>query len=291
MKSTDIFTSLPDFHNFTDGMMADTTMEQLTPSIRTITQDIIKILSAEVYIAIVNQTQPKNAEDAKDIDMEEALELLKTAVANGAACKYQIFSSVKKNGSDASVYKYQHEEIKEHYQEAYCAAMDRLLDWLDANPKVGGWEQSDEYKKRQELPVKNAAEFDYYYGIGKSAFFFQKVLYLVRQIWKQSIQPVLPAEADSDMTDLAKQALCYQVIAQAVMQFDVTELPRSIRYDHNHEYSKGSSMQQRTTLYNQLMAKVESAMASIERMKAAASGAKAIQGSHVEESDKFVSVL
>lgn len=39
------------------------------------------------------------------------------------------------------------------------------------------------------------------------------------------------------MMELAKQALCYKVMALAVMQFDVTELPRAIRYDDSHEYS------------------------------------------------------
>lgn len=288
MKSTDIFKDLNDFQAYTDGMIADTSLEQLTPSIRTISHDIIKIITADVYIAICNATVPEND---KDLDMEEAAELLKTAVANGAACKYQIFSSVKKNGSEASMYKYQHEEIKAHYQEAYWAAMDRLLDWLDAHPSVGKWSDTDKYKRRQELPVKNASEFDFYYGIGKSSFFFQKILYLVRQVWQQSIHPALPEAPTEKMTELAKQALCYQVIAQVVMQFDITELPRSIRYDYNHEYSKGSNIQQRTTLYNQLMAKVESAMSSIERMKVSASGVNIIQGSQTKESDKFVSVL
>ena len=101
MKSTDIFKDLNDFQAYTDGMIADTSLEQLTPSIRTISHDIIKIITADVYIAICNATVPEND---KDLDMEEAAELLKTAVANGAACKYQIFSSVKKNGSEASMY-------------------------------------------------------------------------------------------------------------------------------------------------------------------------------------------
>ena len=168
--------------------------------------------------------------------------------------------------------------------------MDRLLDWLDANPQTGGWQETSEYKGRMALPVKSASEFDFYFGIGKSSLFFHKVLYLVRQTWGQEILPALPSDVPERMMELAKQALCYKVMALAVMQFDVTELPRAIRYDDSHEYSKSSNPQQRANLYNQFMVKYTSLMSSIERLKAVGGG-KSSFGSDQTEDQKFYSVL
>ena len=185
MKPTDLFSNLSDFQTYTDGLVADTTYAQLAPSIRTVVLSVMPLITANVYVALAqaaafpNQNEGKTEEEiAANEILLEGKELLKTAVAAGAMLKYQIFSSVKKNGSDASLYKYQHEEIKDSYAEAYWLAMDRLLDFLDDNPKIGDYDQTTEYTDRQALPVKTGREFDRYYGIGGSAFFFHKVLFL-----------------------------------------------------------------------------------------------------------------
>lgn len=162
MTAAEIFPDLGEFQKYSDGMIADTSIGQLMPSIRTAVHDVAGIISQSVFDAILDGGQ------------EEPVELLKTAVACKASYKYQIFATSKKNGSDASMYKYQHEEMKSHHLESYWAAMDRLLDWLDANPQTGGWQETSEYKGRMALPVKSASEFDFYFGIGKSSLFFTK---------------------------------------------------------------------------------------------------------------------
>lgn len=315
MKPTDLFTDLSDFQAYTDGLVADTTYEQLAPSIRTVVLSVMPLITANVYVALAGATATKpvreteqepGQEQAQEPAQEpaqeeetavsneillEGKELLKTAVAAGAMLKYQIFSSVKKNGSDASLYKYQHEEIKDSYAEAYWLAMDRLLDFLDENPAIADYQETDEYAERQKLPVKTGREFDHYYGIGGSSFFFHKVLFLVRQTWRSDVKPTLPENPSEEMMELAKEALCYKVIAQSVMQFDVTELPRSIRWDYNHEYTKGSNPQARVTLYNQLISRYTSILSSIERMKAVASGTTTVGAGRNDEDDKVYTVL
>ena len=283
MKPTDLFTDLSDFQAYTDGLVADTTYAQLAPSIRTTVHNILSMVNATVYVAL--------AEAGNDETLQEGKDLLKTAVAAGAMLKYQIFSSVKKNGSDAALYKYQHEEIKDSYAEAYWLAMDRLLEFLDSHAEIGRYNTTEEYKERQQLPVKSGREFDHYYGIGGSAFFFHKVLFLVRQTWRSEVKPTLPSEPSEELLELAKEALCYKVMAQAVMSFDVTELPRSIRWDYNHEYTKGTNPQNRVALYGQLTSRFSSIMTSIERMKAIAAGTTTVGSGGNEENDKVYTVL
>lgn len=294
MKAADIFIGLEDFIRYADGLLPDTTFEQLGPSIRTTTLNIMDLITPEVYIALCG------AENA-DSPLYHGLEFLKSAVATGALYKYAIFAAVKRNGAENSLYKYQHEEIKQHHIDSYWKAMDRLLAWLDAHASDVKWTDrdgqehsfidTDIYQERQLLPIKSAEEFDYYFGIDKSSFFFSKIQYLIRTVWQMKILPMIRGSKDETVLDLAKRSLCYQVMAKAVMQFDVTELPRSIRYDFNHEYTQGSSMQAREKLYAQLMADVDSWTASIDSILTVASGASSIQTNSNEENNKHYTVL
>ena len=296
MKPIDLFTDLNDFQKYTDGLTADTTYAQLGPSITTIVNaTVLPMVTAQVYIALANATAPEDGDTEEEKAVKtatlEGKELLKTAVAAGAMLQYQIFASVKKNGSDGSLYKYQHEEIKDHYREALWGAMDQLLELLDENPSIGDFEKTDEYKKRQELPVKNAREFDRYYGIGASSFFYHKVLFLIRQVWRSDVKPLLPTEPTEEMRELAREALCYKVVALAVMQFDVTELPRAIRWDNNHEFTKDSKPQERITLYTQLIARFNSDASTLENLKRSASGATSVTMNQNREDNKYYGML
>ena len=296
MKPTDLFTDLNDFQEYTDGLTADTTYDQLKPSITTVVNaTVLPMVTAQVYIALAQATGPQDGDSEEQQAIKtaalEGKELLKTAVAAGAMLQYQIFASVKKNGSDGSLYKYQHEEIKDHYREALWGAMDQLLELLDENPSIGDFEKTDEYKKRQELPVKNAREFDRYYGIGASSFFYHKVLFLIRQVWRSDVKPLLPTEPTEEMRELAREALCYKVVALAVMQFDVTELPRAIRWDNNHEFTKDSKPQERLTLYTQLIARFNSDASTLENLKRSASGATSVTMNQNREDNKYYGML
>lgn len=311
MKPTDLFTDLTDFQKYTDGLTPDTTYAQLSPSITTVVNTILlPMVTAPVYIALATPPEESATEEPTDTPQEPAAEgeaaaegtvdpefveqgreLLKTAVAAGAMLQYQIFASVKKNGSEASLYKYQHEEIKDHYREALWGAMDQLLELLDANPSIGDFKETDEYKERQQLPVKNAREFDRYYGIGASSFFYHKVLFLIRQVWRSDVKPLLPANPTEEMAELAKEALCYKVVALAVMQFDVTELPRAIRWDNNHEFTKDSKPQERMALYSQLISHFGAVKTGIENLKRSAAGAGSVAMNNNSEDKKYYVTL
>ena len=277
MNPIALFKDIADFRKYCDGLQADTEYRQLIPSIRSTASAISGIIGGRTLLAISELSEGS-----------EGLEYLKTAVATGTLYRYQIFDSVKKNGSDASMYKYQHEEIKEHHISAHWLAMDELLTWLDSNPETGGYNESKTYRERQELPIKNAEEFDYYYGIDRSAYFFSKVQFLIRSVWQHMIKPMISGlEVNEELQDMINRSLCYQVVAEAVMKFDVTELPRSIRYDYNHEYTRGTSMQNRDKLYGDLMSQVSAWNESIENLVQIQKGATAIHMNINDENNKF----
>lgn len=296
MKPTDLFTDLTDFQKYTDGLTPDTTYAQLSPSITTVVNTILlPMVTASVYVALAGAAAPEEGDTEEEKAAKETAlegkELLKTAVAAGAMLQYQIFASVKKNGSEASLYKYQHEEIKDHYREALWGAMDQLLELLDANPSIGDFKETNEYKERQQLPVKNAREFDRYYGIGASSFFYHKILFLIRQVWRSDVKSLLPANTTEEMAELAKEALCYKVVALAVMQFDVTELPRAIRWDNNHEFTKDSKPQERMALYSQLISHFGAVKTGIENLKRSAAGVGSVAMNNNSEDKKYYVTL
>lgn len=279
MKTEKIFKDIADFRSYVDGLEADTTLEQLRPSIRSASTSIASIIGKAVFQKL-----------SEDLDLYSyGNEMLKTAVATSALYRYQIFLSTKKNNTEAKFYKYQHEEIKEHHIEAFWSAMDELLDWLDENAdNVPEWKESQLCKIRESLPVKNAAEFDGYYGIDRSSYFYSKVLFLLRTIWSENIRPVLGRLVpDEALMERSKRILCYWTMAEAVLKFDVTELPRSIRYDFNHEYTKSSDPQTRDRLHADLMSKVNSWMKMVESAVKSATGGNVSGGVVNAEENKF----
>lgn len=251
MDPTTIFTDISDFRAYTNGLQADTSYAQLKPSIRTVAADIKEKITPAVFEAVASF-----GSDASD-DQKAGKELLKTALASGTMAKYAIFDSVKKNGSEASLYKYQLDEIKAHHAEAFARAMDDLLDWLDANTDTGNYSESPEYADRQSLPIRNAAEFDRYFGIGRSSYFFSKIIYLMRSVWLGKVKALVGDSEDETVIDLGKRILAYRTMAAAVLQFDLTELPRSIRWDSGNEHASGSAMQDRDRLASQFISQAE----------------------------------
>ena len=319
MNPITIFTDLDDFRSYADGLQADTAYRQLHPSIRATAMEMEKIITKAAFAAIANAqpaadpatpaepaaeptaepaTEPAAepaAEPAQNDGQDpvtssenllEGKELLKTALAAGTLYRYQIFASTKRNGSDAALYKYQHEELKDAYLESYWKAMDELLNWLDENPNTGGWKDSADYKSRQKLPIRSAEEFHHYFGINRSSCFYHKVLYLLRDVWKGLSTRIHGFEDNTEVMEATKKVLCYLVIAKVVKTFDLTEFPRSIRFDYNHEYTRGSSTAARDQLYNSLIAEAQLAEAEIEALQRKSVEGD-VSGNTNEESDKF----
>ena len=129
---------------------------------------------------------------------------------------------------------------------------------------------ADLCKELESLPLKSAEEFDRYFQIGRSSYFFSRVRYLIRAKWERIRKNV--KEEDPAQMEMARKAVCYLVMADVVMTFDVTEWPRAIRYDFNHEYSKGSSTQSRQNLAKTFLEEAKAAEAAIADLNAGTTG-------------------
>jgi len=274
----DIFLSMDEFRKYAPGVEATLLEETIYPSFSVARKKITTVIDKAVYDAVIasSETDPK--------------EYLKLALANYTCHEYEIFVAVSKNASDGKMYKYQIEDIKEKHLSMFWTGMDDLLTWLDDHLDTGDWKATKQYKERQELPLKNASEFSYYFNINNSGYFFSRVIFLIREIHEDTILPRIPdfGAASDKIKQMAMRALCYGVMARAVLIFDITELPESIRKDVAHEFTKsGSEVQSREKLYNVFTSKAEEYYQALDIALKDASGVLTTTVNHNKEEDKF----
>ena len=247
-----MFTDIDDLSQYVQGFEMSLTLQALGPSIMQAKYEFNKSLGVDIIQQL--------------LDNEEASGLVKSAVANYAMYRYLIFWASSKNNSNQSLYKYQYEAMKDEYISIYWCAMDALFAWLDKS-ELKEWKDSATYKMRSSLLIKSATEFDEYFQINNSEYFYSKVQFLMRKVMEDEINPRLKSLSNPSEKVLvrAKRVLAYHTMAQAVMLFDVTELPKSIRNDVAHEFTKESSlMQVREKLKSIIMADVEKYYSALE---------------------------
>lgn len=284
----DIFTDIENFRLYVQGVDGSTEMGSLSPAYDAAESAVTEIIGSTVFATLAAMP-----------DTDAVKRALKRALASYTMYRHLIFWSTSRNNTDQKLFKYQYEEIKEVHICQYWDAMNEILRYLDAHTAtIPAWMDQPAYKDRVALPVKSADEFDYYYGIDHNEYFFTKVLFLIRTVTKGKILPRIGSFSDYSETDDAaflekvRRTLCYNVMAEAVMKFDLTELPRSMRYDLTHELRKdGSQMQSREKLYNNLMADVNAWLNDIENEVKYRRSSGNVTADFNEEKEKFFGVL
>lgn len=278
-----VFSDTDELRRYVQGVDGTMSLETLQPAFTLARKAVADTVGGTVFDALAAE---------QDAPVYQAM---RTAVANYAMFKHLIFWATSRGNTDQQIYKYQYEEIKDEYITQFWAAMDTLLLWLDENPETGGYDQSGLYRERQAMPVRDALEFDRYYGIDRSPYFYSKVLFLMRKIVQENILPRtgdLSKIEDESLLERIRRCLCWHVMAEAVMKFDLTELPRSTRWDLTHEFTKtGSQMQVREKLYASLMSEVEGWYTDIEEAIRLMRGPSDRVANSNEERNKYYATL
>lgn len=278
-----VFSDTDELRRYVQGVDGTMSLETLQPAFTVARKAVADTVGGTVFDALAAE---------QDAPVYQAI---RTAVANYAMFKHLIFWATSRGNTDQQIYKYQYEEIKDEYITQFWAAMDTLLLWLDENPETGGYDQSGLYRERQAMPVRDALEFDRYYGIDRSPYFYSKVLFLMRKIVQENILPRtgdLSKIEDGSLLERIRRCLCWHVMAEAVMKFDLTELPRSTRWDLTHEFTKtGSQMQVREKLYASLMSEVEGWYTDIEEAVRLMRGLSDRVANSNEERNKYYATL
>lgn len=158
------------------------------------------------------------------------LEALQSAVANRIMYDYKLFETItKRQNSQVDTYKYELQAMQETYLGYYYDALDSLIRGLNAADDLPEWQQAPACKALASLLIRNADEFQEFYGIDSSDYFFWSSVFLQRKVTDEYLAGIAVDELEPEMLRRVKGAVATLTVALALRQFDMSMLPKSLR--------------------------------------------------------------
>lgn len=185
-----------------------------------------------------------------DLADSPLLEDMKSAVANRLMYDYKLFETItKRQTGQADTYKYELEAMQNTYLSFYYDSVDSVFRSLsDPNCPISAWKESAASKAREELLIKGTAEFNSFYGIDNSDFFFFVSIFLQRMVIDKYLTAFSLGDMNDDNLRRLKSIVARLTVASALRQLDITMLPRTLRNPTvDGAYRHASSEQQ--TMY------------------------------------------
>ncbi|MEY8587931.1 hypothetical protein [Phocaeicola sartorii] len=212
----ELFSTMNAFRKYVPGIESNVSFDELSSSAGSAKKRVVNIISLGVYNRIIK-------------DEKEALESLKSAIANYVAYKQVPFDAIKNRKANIDVYKYEQEALQRNYMENYYNSMDTLIQELNQE-KAEDWTSTKYYKLLEELPVQTTEDFDSLYPIDSSYLFFFRCIPLQKEAFDDHIKSYYNrASEKEDIKDALKRALVKWTISIALLRFDILEFPVTIR--------------------------------------------------------------
>ena len=240
--------------------------ENIESSIQKACVEMSDKLGSETYEAICAKpeeqvTDPE--EPAQDEEPEptpdpevkaEALDYLQRAILHFALYHHIIYLianvsndgvTVTKSDDKTTIYKYQQDQLEENLIADAWFWLNRLIKLLNDNPEeFPSWKDSEAHKQMEDLPV-SIDDFARYVGVSDPTFLLYAG-WLVREVYRECIQS--RQAVDASLSEVQKQAVCYDVMARACRRLAFHALPSPIRIDINNEMGKNHAAQADTTI-------------------------------------------
>jgi hypothetical protein len=233
----DFFKTTPEIRVFVKGIDSGTLFDTFDAPFRPAKQRLINLIGQTTYDQILAYyTTPTDPVDAK---LASAVDYIRGALANILAYSDFIFNAPNRNNTDNNIYRYQEDSIIQQYIENAYSELGFLIAVLESDTtKFSAFAGTDTYKLRQDLFLKSAAEFQRYYNIDTSAYFFQNIVYIIEEVQKEHAFSRYADFPDmkpdgSNTNEILKwnfgKAIAFETVARACMRLDYTELPKGIR--------------------------------------------------------------
>jgi len=290
---TDFFSYPSDLREFAPQMPTDGRIDDFESHYRPQYQKLVNLIGQETYDQL--KTYYADADFDKTTKNGIAVGFLRAALANLIAIPYLIFEASQRNNTQNNLYRYQEDQQIETYLENAWTELNFLLNHLESNTDdFTDYADTDQFKLRQTLFVKNAKEFKRFYGAVDSFYFFNNVVFIIEEVQNEEINSRLkafPEITDSNMKWLIGKALVYETLSRACKQLDYTELPRGIRNDIVKEINakNGKETEIKTTLSAFFRNKAAQYFLKIEEANNAPrnSGTYIMPESTLTDNDKF----
>lgn len=158
------------------------------------------------------------------------LESQRSAVANRIMYDYKLFETIsKRQNQQTDTYKYELQAMQDTYLGYYYDALDSLIRGLNTAADIPEWQQTPACKALTSLLIRNADEFQEFYGIDSSDYFFWSSIFLQRRVTDEHLAGIAVDELEPEMLRRVKSAVATLTVAYALRQFDMSMLPKSLR--------------------------------------------------------------
>jgi hypothetical protein len=271
METIDFFTGIQRFRQLAPGVEASMTFEEMQSS-ASIAKKRIKDIVGALWDDLKTYSEGEVKDDA---DKNEAIGYLQGAFANLTMFNYLPFWIQTKKAEGKDFYRYEVQNQQDAYISNLWIWMDSLLDLFQAKPEAfPKWKETDTYKDREDLLIESADEFEKYYAINRSHYFFSKIIFIIKEAGADSIYPKIKDKASLDLPGnenlkiAVKKAAVFYTMGHALERLDFTELPESIRNNSRETsrtmrsgYSEGNAV---SDLSKKLLLKFDKYIADIE---------------------------
>lgn len=225
--------------------------ENIESSIQKACVEMSDKLGSETYEAICAKQEEEEATDSGV--KAEALDYLQRAILHFALYHHIIYLianvsndgvTVTKSDDKTTIYKYQQDQLEENLIADAWFWLNRLIKLLNDNPEeFPSWKDSEAHKQMEDLPV-SLSDFERYTGVSDPTFLLYAG-WIVREVYRECIKS---RTKDASLSEVQKQAVCYDVMDRACRRLAFHALPSPIRIDINNEMGKNHAAQADTTI-------------------------------------------
>lgn len=225
--------------------------ENIESSIQKACVEISDKLGSDTYEAICAKPEKEEATDSGV--KAEALDYLQRAILHFALYHHIIYLianvsndgvTVTKSDDKTTIYKYQQDQLDENLIADAWFWLNRLIKLLNDNPEeFPSWKDSEAHKQMEDLPV-SLSDFERYTGVSDPTFLLYAG-WIVREVYRECIKS---RTKEASLSEVQKQAVCYDVMARACRRLAFHALPSPIRIDINNEMGKNHAAQADTTI-------------------------------------------
>ncbi len=235
MTITDFFTTVAQIKEYVREVDASGSLDSFKPVYRPAAKKYINLVGQATYDKL--KTHLATPPDPSVPSLDSGLEYTRAALANLLAINWFILDSGSRNATDKKLFRYQEAQIREVYIEQAWAELDQLIALMEANKTVfTDFAAAELYKQREDLYIKSAADFDRYFNIGGSSYFYFNAIFIQTEVEIELVRSRLKETTnDDDTLYLVKKAIAFETVARACERFDYSELPKGIRNDIGQE--------------------------------------------------------
>lgn len=243
------------------------TYKNLEPDIKLNTPYLIDLVGREVYDKIADHiTSPVTDPVEEKERLDDALLCARTYVLSMAYLDFAPDNDIKHSNSGRSFSTQENEKIPWQWQvensnssikRRAFRALDKLMATLDSSG-WNEWTASDQFKRANDIFLKNTLEFDKVYPIDRSGQLYYRLVPFMEDFELDRIKPLLtptvfdalkakedPNEEEKKLIGYIQKAVAYLSLGKAMKAFPVEMMPNGLKFN---EDSKAKSESRAETM-------------------------------------------